>query len=351
MTTLIAPAGQNSRGTGPAALSPAAAPTPDGETRSRSSRVLRGLGRTVAIFVPVILLSTFITYGLGALSDTNPAAAVLGETATPKDIARLNHQFGLDRPFLSQYGHWIWGVLHGNLGSSYFTQIPVSTSIKQRLPVDLSLALVAIALAVAIGTALGVAAAVRRGGIVDRLITAVCAVFMSVPSFVVAIVLVVLFATTWHIFPAVGYVPPTLDTGQWLLHILLPSFALSLETAMAIARQLRTSLVRELGENYVVGAEIRGLARTRTLWVHVLRNGSGPALTVLGAGIPVMIGGAVVTETVFSLPGLGQLAIHAAEQRDIPVVQGVLLVTSVLVIVSNLLVNVGIARLRPGGSR
>jgi peptide/nickel transport system permease protein len=164
-------------------------------------------------------------------------------------------------------------------------------------------------------------------------------------------VLVVAFATTLHLFPSVGYVSPAVDTGQWLLHILLPAFALSLETAMGIARQLRTSLVRELAENYVVGAEIRGLSRTRVLLVHVLRNGAGPALIVLGASIPVMIGGAVVTETVFSLPGLGQLAMRSAEQRDIPVVQGVLLVTSALVILSNLLVDIAVHRLRPGGRR
>lgn len=322
-----------------------------GTRTGRGQRLLRAALRAVAIFVPVILLSSFITYGLGALSDTNPAAAVLGDTATPADIARLNHQFGLDRPFLSQYVHWLGGVLRGDLGTSYFTHIPVSTSIAQRLPVDLSLAVLAIVFAVVIGVSLGMIAAVRRGGLVDRAISMVCAVVMSVPAFVVAIVLVVAFATTVHLFPSVGYVSPTVDTGQWLLHILLPSFALSLETAMGIARQLRTSLVRELGENYVVGAEIRGLSRRRVLLVHVLRNGAGPALTVLGASIPVMIGGAVVTETVFSLPGLGQLAMRSAEQRDIPVVQGVLLVTSALVILSNLLVNIALGRLRPAGGR
>lgn len=319
--------------------------------RRRWVTVLARIGRGLGLFVPVILLSTFLTYGLGALSDANPAAAVLGETATPAAIARMNHTFGLDKPFLAQYVDWLRGVVHGDLGVSWFTQIPVSTSIAQRLPIDLSLALVAIVFALLIGVGLGVAAAVRRGGVVDRAITVICAVFMSVPAFVVAIVLVVVFATTWHVFPAVGYVSPSVDTGQWLLHILLPSFALSLETAMGIARQLRTSLVRELGENYVVGAEIRGLRRRRILYRHVLRNGAGPALTVLGNSIPIMIGGAVVTETVFSLPGLGQLAVHSAEQRDVPVVQGVLLVTSVLVIVSNLIVNVVIGRLRPGGRK
>lgn len=339
MTVLALPASR--RGAAPGA----------GRAPRAARGLLRGTGRALAIFVPVILLSTFITYGLGSLSNSNPAAAVLGETATPADIARMNHQFGLDRPFLVQYWHWLVGVLHGDLGTSYFTQIPVSTSIAQRLPIDLSLAVLAIVFAVVIGGTLGVVAAVRRGGPLDRAITAVCAVFMSVPAFVVAILLVVAFATTIKIFPSVGYVPPTVDTEQWLSHIVLPSFALSLETAMGIARQLRTSLVRELAENYVVGAELRGLSRRRVVFGHVLRNGAGPALTVLGASVPVMIGGAVVTETVFSLPGLGQLAVKSAEQRDVPVVQGVLLVTSALVVLSNLLVNIAVRRLRPAAGR
>jgi len=317
----------------------------------RAARYLRALGRGVGIFVPVILLSTFITYGLGALSDTNPAAAVLGETATPADIARMNHTFGLDRPFLSQYVHWLGRALHGDLGRSYFTQIPVSTSIAQRLPIDLSLALVAIVFAALIGGGLGVLAATHPGTWIDRTVTAICAVFMSLPAFVIGIVLVVAFATTLRIFPSAGYVPFSLDTGQWFLHILLPAFALSLETAMSIARQLRTSLVRELAQNYVVGAEVRGLRPARVMTVHVLRNAAGPALTVLGASIPVMIGGAVVTETVFSLPGLGQLAVSSAEQRDIPVVQGVLIVTSALVILANLVVNISLGKLRPGRTR
>jgi peptide/nickel transport system permease protein len=314
-------------------------------------RTLTPAARWAATYLPIVLVSTFITYGLGALSHTSPAAAVLGDTATPADIVRMNHQFGLDRPFLAQYAHWLAGVLHGDLGRSWFTGIPVWQSVSQRLPVDLALAVAALLLSVLLGGLAGTAAAVRRGGRLDRAITVLCAAFTSVPAFVVGIGLVVVFAVVLHALPSLGYVSPLVSPGQWLLHLILPALALSLEPAVAVARQLRTSLVGELRQNYVTGAVVRGLAPGRVLGVHVLRNAAGPALTVLGNAIPALIGGAIVTETVFALPGLGQLALAGAQQRDVPVVQGVLLVTSALVVLSNLAVNAALARLRPVAGR
>jgi peptide/nickel transport system permease protein len=263
----------------------------------------------------------------------------------------MNHQFGLDRPFLAQYGHWLLGVVRGNLGRSWFTGIPVWQSVSQRLPVDLALAVAAVLLAVVLGGVAGTVAAVRRGGWLDRAITVVGAAFTSVPAFVVGIGLVIVFAVTLHALPSLGYVSPAVSPGQWLQHLILPAVALSLDPAVAVARQLRTSLVGELRQNYVTGAVVRGLAPGRILGVHVLRNAAGPALTVLGNTIPTLIGGAIVTETVFALPGLGQLALASAEQRDVPVVQGVLLVTSALVVLANLAVNAGLGRLRPAAGR
>ncbi|MCW2540566.1 MAG: Peptide/nickel transport system permease protein [Frankiales bacterium] len=326
-----------------------------GRSPSGLGRATRGAGRRagrwLGIFVPVILVSTFLVYGLGALSNANPAASVLGDTATPADIARINHQFGLDRPFFSQYVHWLGNALQGNLGSSYFTQIPVSQSISQRLPVDLSLAIVAALFAVIFGGLAGTLAAVKQGSWIDRGITLASTLLATLPAFVVGIGLVVIFSTTLKVLPSAGYTGFTVNTGQWFERILLPSLALSLELGVGIARQLRTSLVEELRKNYVTGAVVRGLRPSRILIVHALRNAAGPALTVLGAGVPLLIGGAVVTETVFALPGLGQLALSSAAQRDVPVVQGVLLVTSALVIVSNLVVKAALGWLRPSGGR
>jgi len=315
----------------------AGAPPP----RRRRGRVaLARIGGGLAVLVPIVFLSTFITFCLGALSNSNPAATILGQdAATPAAVARLDNYLGLDHTLIVQYWNWLVQAVHGNLGRSYFTQIPVSVSIAQRLPVDLSIAILALILAVVIGGTAGIVAAIRRGGWLDRGITAACSAVSTLPAFVVGIILVVLFAVTVHVFPANGYVGPSAGLGDWLSHIFLPSLALSLAVSADIARQLRTSLVQVLEQNYVVGARVRGLPYRRILVRHALRNAAGPALVVLGNDFPQMLAGAVAAEVVFSLPGLGQLLLESAQTRDIPVVQGLLLVVSVFVIVVNLVVN------------
>ncbi len=315
----------------------AGAPPP----RLRRGRVaLARIGGGLAVLVPIVFLTTFITFCLGALSNSNPAATILGQdAATPAAVARLDQALGLNHPLLVQYWNWLVQAVHGNLGRSYFTQIPVSQSISQRLPVDLSIAILAVILAVLIGGTAGTVAAIRRGGWIDRGVTAACSAVSTLPAFVVGIILVVLFAVSVHLFPANGYVGPSAGVGDWLSHIILPSLALSLAVAADIARQLRTSLVQVLDQNYIVGARVRGLPYRRILFRHALRNASGPALVVLGNDFPQMLAGAVAAEVVFSLPGLGQLLLESAQTRDIPVVQGLLLVVSTFVIVVNLVVN------------
>jgi peptide/nickel transport system permease protein len=313
----------------------AAAPRPR-RARILLSRLAGGLG----VLVPIVFLSSFLTYSLGALSNSDVAATILGQdAATPAAVARLNRALGLDRPLIVQYWHWLTQAARGNLGVSYFTQIPVAQSISQRLPVDLSIAVLAVLLAVVIGGSAGTIAAVRRGGWFDRGVTAACSAVSTLPAFVIGIALVAIFAVTLHLLPANGYVGPTTSVPQWLKYIILPSFALSLQVSADIARQLRTSLVSVLEQNYITGARVRGLPYRRILIRHALRNAAGPALVVLGNDFPVMLAGAVAAEAVFSLPGLGQLLLESAQTRDIPVVQGLLLVISVFVIVVNLLVN------------
>ena len=311
-------------------------------TRAAASRIAGGL----AVLITILLLSSFITYSLGALSNSNPAATILGQdAATPAAVAHLNHVLGLDKPLPVQYGNWLSQAVRGNLGVSYFTQIPVSQSIAQRLPVDLSIAIGAIILAVLIGGTAGTVAAVRRGGWVDRGVTLACSAVSTLPAFVVGIILVVAFAVTAHVLPANGYTGPSAGIGPWLAHIILPSLALALPVAADVARQLRTSLVSVLEQNYITGARVRGLPYRRILIRHALRNAAGPALTILGNDFPLMLAGAVAAEAVFSLPGLGQLLLESAQTRDIPVVQGVLLVVSTFVIVVNLLVNTALGLL------
>jgi peptide/nickel transport system permease protein len=313
-----------------------------GRVRAAAARIGGGVG----VLLPILVLSSFITYSLGALSNSDPAATILGQdAATPAAVAHLNHVLGLDKPLVVQYWDWLSQAVRGNLGTSYFTQIPVSQSISQRLPVDLSIAILAVLLAVIIGGTAGTAAAIRRGGWFDRGLTIVCSAVSTLPAFVVGIILVVIFAVAARLLPANGYVGPAQGIGPWLEHIILPSLALALQVAADVARQLRTSLVAVLDQNYITGARVRGLPYRRILVRHALRNAAGPALVILGVDFPQMLAGAVAAEAVFSLPGLGQLLLTAAETRDIPVVQGVLLVVASFVVVVNLVINALLALL------
>lgn len=305
---------------------------------------MRTLLITFGTAVTVFVLATFATFALGAASGSNPAAVALGEVATQEDVDRFNHVFGLDRPFLVRYFDWIAGAVTGDLGNSWFTTIPVADSIAQAFPVSLSIAIGAIVLALLFGFTGGVLAAISRGGFVDRAVTLLSTISATVPAFVAAIALILLFAYAIPIFPVAGYVPPEKNLVGWLMCLVLPSIALSLDAGADIARQLRTSLVGTLQENYVIGARVHGLAPGRIIFRHALPIASTPALSVLGVHAPRLIGGAVITEVIFGMPGLGQLANRSALQGDIPVVQGVLLVTIVMVVVIGAIINLVIAR-------
>ncbi len=186
-----------------------------------------------------------------------------------------------------------------------------------------------------VGGAAGIAAALSNGGIVDRTVTVVCSVLATMPPFVVGIALIVIFSVKLDVLPSGGYVPLTQDPGEWLRFAILPALALSVDAAGALARQLRTSLVGALRENYATGAEMRGFSRRRVMFGHVLRNASGPALAVLGFAIPTIIGGAVIAEKLFNLPGIAQLSLQSAEQGDVPVILGTLLVTVLVVLIAS----------------
>lgn len=313
--------------------------------------LLRRLVGSVAIMVTVLFLASLATFSLGALSDSNPAAAVLGETATQADIDRMNHEFGLDRPLVAQYLSWVGHALQGDLGRSWFTTIPVSDSIQQALPVDLSIAALALVLAILIGGSAGIGAALSNGGLLDRLVTLVCSVLATLPPFVIGMALIVVFSVKLQLLPSGGYVPIDQDPLQWLRFAILPSLALSLDVAASIARQLRTSLVTSLADNYAVGAEMRGYGRSRVLFGHVLRNAAGPTLAVIGLAIPLIVGGAVITERLFGLPGVAQLALQSAERGDVPVVLGTLLVTAVVVVIASSAINVLQTALNPVSRR
>ncbi|MGW3865089.1 ABC transporter permease [Streptomyces sp. NPDC005047] len=314
-------------------------------------RVLTTLARSVAIFAPVFLVATFVTFALRSLSGLSPARIQLGEEATPEAVARVEAQWGLDRPFLVQYGDWIGGVLHGQLGTSWSNGADISTLIGLGLGVSLSVAVFALIIGVTAGFALGTLAALRRTTWVDRAITGFVTVISVMPAFVVGIVLVAVLAVQLHLFPSAGYVPAAQGLGPWLAHITLPALALSFDVTADVARQLRSSLVAAYQENYVTGALVRGLSPRRIFFVHVLRNGLGPALATLGLKFPALVGASVVTEWIFGLQGFGRFANDSAQAGDVPAVQGVLVVSIALVVAFNLAVNLVLARVTPASRR
>lgn len=342
----------NIRGRADGNVGPApAAGTGPGPALRALARTGTAIGRAVLIAVPVLLVSTFITFMLGGLAKQDPAAVLLGDNATPRALARMREALGLDKPLLERYVQWLWHALHGNLGVSYFTKIPVTQSIAQRLPVSLSVAIGAVLIAVVLGGVFGTLAAVRQGSWFDRTVTVVTSVLATVPPFIVAIALIVTFAVTVRWLPSGGWAPLSDGFGRWARFLILPCLSLSLDGAAALARQLRTGLVGALHENYIVGAQVRGLPRWRVVLVHGLRNGAGPAVAQLGLHVPQIVGGAVIAETIFALPGLGNLTMTSALQGDVPVVQGALLVAIGLVVTSNVIVNVLLVKLRPAARR
>ncbi|MFC5203998.1 ABC transporter permease [Streptomyces kaempferi] len=319
--------------------------------RHTLGRVLVALARSIAIFVPVFLVATFVTFALRSLSGLSPARIQLGEEATPEAIHRVESQWGLDRPFLVQYWDWFSGVLHGQLGTSWTNGADISTLIGLGLEVSLSVATFALVIGVLLGFALGTVAALRRTTWVDRAITGFVTFISVMPAFVVGIVLVAVFAVGLHVFPSAGYIPARQGIGPWLAHITLPAIALSFDVVADVARQLRGSLVAAYRENYVTGAVVRGLGARRIFLVHVLRNGIGPALATLGLKFPTLVGASVVTEWIFGLQGFGRFANDSAQAGDVPAVQGVLVVSIVLVVLFNLIVNLVLARVTPASQR
>ncbi|MGY1552187.1 ABC transporter permease [Microbacterium sp. A588] len=311
----------------------------------------RLLGSTALIVVPVFIFATLITFVLGAASGLSPAASLSGDEATPERIAQINAELGLDQPVLLRYFTWMGSMLSGDLGASWYNGFSVSELIGQRLAITASIVSVALVLGIVSGVVLGGIAAVNQGRPIDRAITAVTSVVSTLPPFVVSIGLIVVFSVWLHLLPSSGYVPFGQNPGLWFQLIIMPAVALSLDPAADIARQLRTGLVHSLDQPYIIGATVRGLHPRRILLNHALRNGAGPAVAVLGMKIPALLGGAVVTETIFNMPGFGLLSADSALRGDVPVVQGTLVVAIVLVLLFNVLVNITLTALQPASRR
>ena len=301
---------------------------------------LRLIGRRLLQVVPVIVLATFVVFGLQQLVPGDIAVTLAGDNATDARIVEIRHLYGLDRPFLVQYGSWLWGALHGDLGRSILSGEVVLDSILRRFPTSLLIVGCALTLSLAIGVPLGILAATRPGSRVDAFVTSIASLGVALPNFWLAMLLVATFALNWNFFPATGASPLSAGVGKALLHAALPSIALAAGGIAEVARQLRSSLVEVLSSQYVRTLHAKGLSPTAILWKHGLKNVSVNLLTVIGLIFNRLLGATVVIEAVFAIPGIGSMVVHAAIHKDFPVIQGVVLALVMIVIALNLLIDV-----------
>jgi peptide/nickel transport system permease protein len=296
--------------------------------------------RRVLSTLPVMGIVALFVFSLLYIAPGDPAAVIAGDQASPADVERIRQGLGLDRPFLVQFGTWVWQILHGNLGTSIFTNMPVSAMIAQRIEPTLSLMAITLVLTILVAVPLGVVAAWKAGSWVDRTIMAFAVFAFSLPVFVVGYVLAFVFALQFEWLPVQGYTPLAAGLWPWLQNLILPALALGTVYIALIARITRASMLEVLQQDYVRTARAKGLDTRNILFVHALKNAAVPIVTVIGIGIALLIGGAVVTESVFAIPGLGRLTIDAILRRDYPVIQGIVLLFSFLYVIVNLLVDV-----------
>jgi peptide/nickel transport system permease protein len=295
--------------------------------------------RRVIYTIPVMAFVAFFVFSLLYLTPGDPAAVIAGDQATVADIERIRAQLGLDRGFLPRFGSWVWDILHGNLGVSIFTNLPVSEMISQRIEPTVALSTVTIVFAVLFAVPLGVLAAWRAGRWIDRLVMVLAVAGFSVPVFVVGYILIFVFSLEYEWLPVQGYVSPMSDLGDFFAHMVLPAVALGLIQSALIARITRASVLEVLSQDYIRTARAKGLAEDKVLLGHALKNAAVPIVTIIGISVALLIGGVVVTESVFAIPGLGRLTVDAILRRDYPIIQGVILLFSLVYVVLNLLVD------------
>ena len=309
----------------------------------------------IASAIPVILLVTLISFGLMLLIPGDPALVIAGPSATAAEIESVRAQLGLDRPVLQRMLAWYAGLLQGDLGRSLLLGRSVGQAIWERVPVSLSLALLALAITIVLGVLAGVIAAVRQNTWVDQAAMTFAMLGVSLPNFWLALLFIFFFAVHLGWFPTGGYVPLSEDPVGWLRSLILPAVSLALMQIGLLARITRSSMLEVLRQDYIRTARAKGLPFHAVVGRHALRNVLIPLVTVIGITVSLMISGTVVIETVYSLPGIGRLIVSAILQRDYPVIQGGLLLTAVLLVVINLVVDLLYAwldpRIRYGGRR
>jgi len=313
--------------------------------------MLQFLLRRIVAVLPVLFVVSLVVFLILRLAPGDPAAVIAGNSATNEDIAKIQVQLGLDRPIPVQYGIWMGNVFQGDLGFSYYLNKPVTELIAQRVVPTLSLAFGTVILAILIAVPLGTLAAWRMGGWLDRLLSGFSVAGFSVPVFVIGYLLIYLFAIRLEWLPVQGYKslsgPSAAGPWAWMRQLILPWMTLAMIYVALIARVTRASVSEALTEDYIRTARAKGITESAVLLRHALANAAVPIVTVVGIGIALLIGGVVVTETVYAIPGLGSLTVDAVLNRDFPVIQGLVLLFSVSYVLINLLVDLSYLVLDP----
>jgi peptide/nickel transport system permease protein len=303
--------------------------------------------RRILATIPVMAVVAIFVFALLYLSPGDPAAIIAGDTATVDDIARIRAKLGLDQPVYIQFGGWVWRLMQGDLGISIFTNLPVSKLIEQRLEPTAALTITTLIISVMAAIPMGVLAAWKAGSWIDRVVMVFAVLGFSTPIFVLAYLLIYVFAIEADLLPVQGYVSITLGFWPFLSHIILPSAALGMVFSALIARITRASMLDVLAQDYIRTAQAKGLSSEQVLIGHALKNAAIPIVTIIGIGVALLIGGVVVTETVFAIPGLGRLTVDAILRRDYPIIQGIILIFSAAYVLVNLLVDLSYTLIDP----
>jgi peptide/nickel transport system permease protein len=296
---------------------------------------------------PVMLVVATVTFVLMHLAPGDPASVIAGPYASADDVARLRQQLGLDEPLLVQLGRWYWRLLQGDLGQSIFLRRPVVEAILDRVEPTLLLTSLATLVAVLLGVPAGIVAARRHGGTMDQAVMLLALLGTSIPNFLLGLLLMLVFAVWLGWLPVAGYV--SLDVAPWrtVRSLLMPAFALGVVQAALIARITRSAMLDVLQEQFILAGRAKGLDEREVVYKHALKNAFVPILTVIGISFAVLLGGAVVIEQVFNIPGVGRLIVQAVLRRDYPVVQGVILVVGGIYVLLNLAVDLAYLLLDP----
>ncbi|MBY3298896.1 MULTISPECIES: ABC transporter permease [Rhizobium] len=297
--------------------------------------------------IAVMAMVGIFIFLLVRLAPGDPAVVMAGRNATEQIVNGIREHLGLNQPLPVQFIHWLSAMLHGDFGTSIFSGRPVLELLIQRLAPTVSLTILTLALSVSVGVAFGILAAWRAGGFVDRLLTVFSAFGYSVPVFVIGYFLVYVLAISVAWLPVQGYAPLDEGVGDWFAHLVLPTVALSLPFIAFVARVTRASMLEVLSEDYMRTAAAKGASSYAMLFHHALRNAGVPVLTVIGISFAYLIGGVVLTETVFNIPGVGRLVVDAINNRDYPIIQSVLILTSGLYVLINLAVDLAYTLIDP----